>query len=577
MKHYTLKSFAALMLALLLVLSLSSAAFAAPTGYLNQPIVQIVVNPDLIGEDAAERSDDDYTASRDAVIGEGFQLRPEEEIWSRASSAVASKVTQIVKECRAAGVTGEYETALWLHDWLTGHATYDKSLKIYGPDGVLLQGSGVCQSYRSAYQLLLDEAGIENTFINSEAMNHTWNLVKIDGEWCHVDVTWDDPTLGGTANDPIVSGSERHTYFGMSDEVIKLDHSWEPQDVPAATSLKNYYPVRNGDVCYTNFANLDEQLSAKAAAKTNPLNIQYIGADTSRSAVEDFMSWFSDNSRKYGMSWTTYSCSQYTCEVQVRYDQVTQQSKHLESPVTAPNFTFSGPEGSFSKSQYSGSVLVLIFGRTSCSNTRALLDDLYDSLSSLHNDGIEVLVNLDGASAASDLSELQAQWPNYHYSYGDMNAMWSYLSAAGNSGSVSFPCVFVVNKSGMITYYSTGYVSTTQRLLDEAKTASNYAQIVEIQNMAYAITAPADLITLEDIAFENARFSSADLATAPLNAIGSRAFAGNAKLRYVRIPDSVSFIADDAFSDCPNVTLVCSFDSWAAQYARFYKLSYVCP
>ena len=42
--------------------------------------------------------------------------------------------------------------------------------------------------------------------VTSEVINHAWNLIKLDGEWYQVDVTWDDPVwdrLGRVCHDSI--------------------------------------------------------------------------------------------------------------------------------------------------------------------------------------------------------------------------------------------------------------------------------------------------------------------------------------------------------------------------------------
>ena len=49
-------------------------------------------------------------------------------------------------------------------------------------------------------------------------MNHIWNLIKIDGKWYHVDVTWDDPIMDKP-------GRVKHDNFLRSDDGIKdTDH-----------------------------------------------------------------------------------------------------------------------------------------------------------------------------------------------------------------------------------------------------------------------------------------------------------------------------------------------------------------
>ena len=41
-----------------------------------------------------------------------------------ADEAVEAEVERIAAEMKSAGVTGEYNQAVWLHDWLTHHASY---------------------------------------------------------------------------------------------------------------------------------------------------------------------------------------------------------------------------------------------------------------------------------------------------------------------------------------------------------------------------------------------------------------------------------------------------------------------
>ena len=45
--------------------------------------------------------------------------------------------------------------------------------------------------------IFLDEVGIINYKVSSD--HHVWNAVKIDDNWYHLDLTWDDPvTQDGT-------------------------------------------------------------------------------------------------------------------------------------------------------------------------------------------------------------------------------------------------------------------------------------------------------------------------------------------------------------------------------------------
>ena len=87
------------------------------------------------------------------------------------------------------------------------------------------------------------------------------------------------------------------------------------------------------------------------------------------------------------------------------------------------------------------------------------------------------------------------------------------------------------------------------------------------------LNAPAMLRVIEAEAFENAAFTHVYLGE-QVTDIKSKAFANCSKLRYIYIPDSASFIADDAFSGCDGFTIGCHEGSAAMQYAVSNGLSY---
>lgn len=108
----------------------------------------------------------------------------------------------------------DFDKALALHDWLAAHCSYDDSLTRYSPYHALVTGSAVCQGYLLAYSDLLNRAGVENAPAVSDSQNHGWNIVKLNGVWYHVDVTWDHA-------DGLPSGWVLHTNFLRSDSGIR--------------------------------------------------------------------------------------------------------------------------------------------------------------------------------------------------------------------------------------------------------------------------------------------------------------------------------------------------------------------
>lgn len=107
----------------------------------------------------------------------------------------------------------DLEKALALHDYLLLHCEYDTSLKRHSAYEALVEGRAVCEGYTAAYGDLLTLCGIENTVARSDTMDHAWNLVKLNGQWYHVDVTWDDAL-------PSTEGQALHWYFLLSDAAV---------------------------------------------------------------------------------------------------------------------------------------------------------------------------------------------------------------------------------------------------------------------------------------------------------------------------------------------------------------------
>lgn len=143
-------------------------------------------------------------------------------------STIPGKVAAIVQECRAMEFEDEYDIALYMHDWLTRNAGYDHSLQQYAADGVLMQGTGICQSYADAYRILMEEMGIPCITVFGKAGEyHAWNMIELNGVWGHVDCTWDDP-----ANKLGESGPGNRVYFYVSDEVMAETRTWERNSYP---------------------------------------------------------------------------------------------------------------------------------------------------------------------------------------------------------------------------------------------------------------------------------------------------------------------------------------------------------
>lgn len=94
------------------------------------------------------------------------------------------------------GRMSDFQKALTLHEYMCENFEYDTSFKNCNMYDLLRTGSGTCQAFTLTYMELLSRAGIESSYAYSDEIMHIWNLVRLDGEWYHVDITWDNIDVG---------------------------------------------------------------------------------------------------------------------------------------------------------------------------------------------------------------------------------------------------------------------------------------------------------------------------------------------------------------------------------------------
>lgn len=118
----------------------------------------------------------------------------------------------------------EYQREKFLHDKLlegcvykTGVSSASDGWEYFSSYGALVGGEAVCEGYAKAMQILLTRAGIPCSTIRGDADNvaHMWNVVELNGEWYHLDPTWND-------NDS--DGNIGYEYFNLTTEAITKDH-----------------------------------------------------------------------------------------------------------------------------------------------------------------------------------------------------------------------------------------------------------------------------------------------------------------------------------------------------------------
>lgn len=103
---------------------------------------------------------------------------------------VQSEVERILKMLKLETLSDYYRVQKII-DYMSETYTYDDSLTKHTAYDLITTNSAVCQGYGELFYLLAKGAGIpvRNQEGTLDGGPHLWNLVKIGGEWYHVDVT----------------------------------------------------------------------------------------------------------------------------------------------------------------------------------------------------------------------------------------------------------------------------------------------------------------------------------------------------------------------------------------------------
>lgn len=89
--------------------------------------------------------------------------------------------------------------------------------------GAIFENSAVCDGYSRMTKYLCDDAGIDCYIVSGDVIGgggHAWNIVRIDGKWYHLDVTWNDGC------------GDRSRYFLIPDSYLDGDRLWDKSLYP---------------------------------------------------------------------------------------------------------------------------------------------------------------------------------------------------------------------------------------------------------------------------------------------------------------------------------------------------------
>ncbi len=164
-------------------------------------------------------------------FGSGFSTASAETLQARQQDLL-NEAGRIAQE--AEKFNEPWQKLLFIHDTLISNIVYDTTLNqdTNNAASALLEHKTLCQGYAQSFQLIAQDLGFKVMLISGLADNvdHAWNLVWLDGQPYHVDLTHDDPVPDGGSADPVT-----HVHFLRSDAMMQQTHIWTVEDYPAAS------------------------------------------------------------------------------------------------------------------------------------------------------------------------------------------------------------------------------------------------------------------------------------------------------------------------------------------------------
>ena len=178
--------------------------------------------------------------------------------------AIDARLERLARPLRG---KSELEREQAIHDFMLENVRYDKLKKPYSHEilGPLTQGVGVCEGIAKTVKALCDRLGLWCIVALSEAApergiryRHTWNVLRIGGQYYHLDATFDNS---------LQRGVKRYDYCNLDDSRCFRDHESLVFPIPACTDGRAFY-YRN--VSFTKPEELEKRL-AQALRKKQPV------------------------------------------------------------------------------------------------------------------------------------------------------------------------------------------------------------------------------------------------------------------------------------------------------------------
>lgn len=139
-----------------------------------------------------------YNVVKSSYTNDRIDINIEKKYSDEDILKIDKKINSIINELNINDYSNVEDKIKAFHDYIANTNKYDKNkengLSTYNSDtaiGTLFEGYSICSGYTDTLAIFLSKIGLDNVKIAND--KHTWNVVKINNKWKHIDLTWDDP------------------------------------------------------------------------------------------------------------------------------------------------------------------------------------------------------------------------------------------------------------------------------------------------------------------------------------------------------------------------------------------------
>lgn len=209
-------------------------------------------------ESAGGEETEDVAQENDVTVGGEYVIKATTQISDAYKSGNTSNLSDKDKETlgMAKSVLDEiitdgmsdYEKELAVYKWMTANIGFDsgsmttipedESKPVDNPNGVLKNHEAVCVGYATTFRLFMQMLGIDCMVVHDSHLSHSWDIVKLDGQWYHTDIYSDAG-----------SGEGNFSHFDLNDETMMSSQEWNTDFFPAADGYEYNYAYVNRTQC----------------------------------------------------------------------------------------------------------------------------------------------------------------------------------------------------------------------------------------------------------------------------------------------------------------------------------------